>query len=342
MRDSQHGAPRLERAWKAMALAAIPVLVFTILFKFAPDLATASVQGRASLLTGFEAFRSELVGIHATRFAGNEIVFHLARGLAAIVGVSSDVRMHPLRMAAAVTTCVYIGLIVLPVMSERRRHVWHWSTFCIAFLPMAALSLQIYKPYDLPALLFVALGFLAVVEDKFGLAILCVVICGLFRESGLHVVWFAVCMAVLRGGRHRDVMAVTMVATWAVELSIVRWFYGFKDHLAPPPHDLLSPSLWLTLSAIGLFCAAAALDLRARETRMQTPGERVMFRFLGVQLAAVPVWLAIYHLEGGGLAEFRMLLPVVLPLAFSLAWQGSDPAYIHSGPSRSAFRFTSE
>lgn len=327
----EDAAERLEVWRKGIALIGIPIVVFTIFFKFAPDLAWAGYQRPPSYLTSFESFRSALVGIHASRFAGNEIEFGLAKALAGIFGIPSDIRMHPLRIAAALTCSVYIGLALLPMLSSRRRRAWRWSVYYSALLSIAALSLAIYKPYDLPALMFIALGLLAVLEDRWWLALGSVAACGPFRETGLHIVWIAVCCAILRGGRRRFAMAAAMAAVWAVELKLIRWVFGIPGGFGFPG-DLLSPSMWLSVVTVAAFAAVAALDLLARRDAIRTSGEAKVYLFFVIQILAIPAWIVFYRSSSAGLAEFRVLLPVVLPLAFSLAWTGADPTLVRERP----------
>jgi hypothetical protein len=312
---------RLDLLLKLVALVAIPVIVFTEFFKFVPDMATSAVKEKASLLTSYEAFRDTLVGVHASRFAGNELVFRLAKVIERVFRhLPSDPRLHPLRLSAALVASIATALPITGVMWPQKR-AWNWGVFTVCYLALAFFSLQIYKPYDLTSNAFVALALLALFADQFLLAAALMIVGGLFRESTMHIVWFAGALAFLRGDRKRLALAAAMGVVWFVEFKLIRNHFGSTaDIPMASGSDLRNPSLLLSVAAALLFAAVAAIDLARRDRSHLAGDDLAMFRFFALQIAVVPGWFVFYRLAGGGLAEFRMMLPVLLPIALSLAW----------------------
>ncbi len=314
---------------KALTVAAIPLLVFFELFKFAPDLAATASGHGTSPLVSFRAYREVLTGIHASRFAANEIVYWLARAIGGFVPRHADVRLHPLRLAAALVAAGAILATLAPFLSSRQAQRWSWRTFALFYLPVAFLSLQVYKPYDLTSTAVIAFALLALFSDRFALAFGLMIVAGLFRETSLHVVWFALCFAWLRGGRRRLSWTAAMGLVWAAELTTIRHAFGVQTHvglaLALPP-DFFNPSLWLSVLATLIATGYAAVDLASRRAAFDGTEGQIAWRFFALQVGVVVPWMIFYQIMGGGLAEFRLMLPVLLPLALSVAWRGERPA----------------
>ena len=89
---------------KLLSLLALVLAIELVIFKFLPDIATGVIQGNASDLTDFALFKRDYLQVGTlayTRFLGNEILWSVAQFIAGLVH-SPDVRLHPLRIAAAV------------------------------------------------------------------------------------------------------------------------------------------------------------------------------------------------------------------------------------------------
>jgi hypothetical protein len=98
-----HAAESVE---KIIYLVCLTVCIELVFFKFLPDIATAVIQGGTSNLSVFTIFEQTYLrpgSVHHARFLGNDILYYLARHVAAI-GISQDIRLYPLRIAAGILT----------------------------------------------------------------------------------------------------------------------------------------------------------------------------------------------------------------------------------------------
>ena len=97
------------RRWneKVFVLLLFGLAIELIFFKFVPDLGTATLpsQESPSLLTNFRSFENYYLNpgtLMSARFAGTRILLGLAKLLDRHLS-SSDVRLHPLRISAAIS-----------------------------------------------------------------------------------------------------------------------------------------------------------------------------------------------------------------------------------------------
>ena len=107
------------RAEKIIAVAALVLSIELVIFKFLPDIGTATVQNLASELTDFELFRHDYLqpdSVHYARFLGNRILYVVATALDGLYR-TSDIRLHPLRIAAGILTPLYALLGAIPVLA---------------------------------------------------------------------------------------------------------------------------------------------------------------------------------------------------------------------------------
>lgn len=323
-------AEHAETLLKLLALAATPALVLLFFLKFAPDISTAVWQHgdpAFSPLSNYPSYWKVLEeDVFQARFAGNWLVYGVAKGIERVIHIPSDPRLHPLRLAAAIVSTLSVYAGIAPVLFARWGR-WRWAVFYSVYMLLALLSIYVYTPYDLPSLAFISWSFVLMLGKKKWATLAVLLVGGCFRESMLHSVWFAVSMLVIPSlSLGLAWTAVYFVAYWAQWLIIRKIFFpshariDFKHIL----ENVLTPTSWAS-AGILLLMATAALVVIARRARL---AGRVspLDRFFLIQVFMAPVWLVFYDFTGGNWAEFRMLTPIALPLAYALAAREPDEA----------------
>src|SRR6202022_2197391 len=97
-----------------------------IFFKFLPDVGTSVVQNDRSILTDFSLFEKYYFtpnSVHYARFLSSRILHSFAVQLAHVYH-SNDLRLHPLRIAAALLTAIYALIGASLALQDERRYCW--------------------------------------------------------------------------------------------------------------------------------------------------------------------------------------------------------------------------
>ncbi|HSI35128.1 MAG: hypothetical protein ACAI43_17185 [Phycisphaerae bacterium] len=309
-----------------LALAVTPVLILIFFLKFAADVSGPIVQrvDVPPMLTSYDNYwwHANQHPAMTARFAGNYSVYYLAKGIERITGIPADPRLHPIRLAAAIASIFWLWVGALPVLLDRSGR-WDWRTFYAAFLGASCVALFAYTPYDLPSLAFTSLGLWAVIHRRPAWALLWILLGNPFRESLLHVVFFAGCTLLIPRLRMSLAWIAALTVAFFAEWYLIRRFYPVPSAFTIKIFgDLLSPTLWASVGLCLWFAGQAGLSIARR---VAAGGWSPLDRFFTLQILALLPWLLFYKLNNGNLAEFRMLLPVVLPLMFALAYRG-EPA----------------
>lgn len=312
---------------KLLSVLALVLAIELVIFKFLPDIATGVIQGNASDLTDFALFKRDYLQIGTlayTRFLGNEILWNVAQIIAGWVH-SPDVRLHPLRIAAAVLTPLYAGVGALPVL--RGGTELNWRYFLAAYAAMVLMSLYVFYPYDMPALALISVALYFMLRGNMGLTLVFMLLTGLFRESSFHVVtWVALWMIIDRTRPLRDRMSwlAAFAAAFALEYEGLRHFYpgpmtGDGLIIWDPRAIFLGRGM-LSLTSIcslgleavfALVCLNRLLPIKTQDWRRN---------FFIANCCVLPAWWVFYRIMNGNMSEFRLLLPALLPCVYGLAY----------------------
>ena len=322
---------------KLLALVASAILVLIMFLKFGADVSSPYLQRLPEtrpMLSNYEVYWANLQDLMRPRFAGNYAVYYTARAIERVIGIPGDIRLHPLRLAAVIWSTLGIWAAVLPVMLDRSGR-WNWRVFFAAYLAMACVSFYTYMPYDLPSTAFIVLGLWAILHRRPGLALLAIAIGSTFRESMLHIVFFAMCTLLVPSLRVSVGWIVAMFVLFFAEWFVIRRFLfpGGQNHFVWRIwRHLGSLTLWASVGLIAWYTAQATLTVAKRVTRL---GWDDVDAFFWIQVLAVVPWLLFYTVNNGNLSEFRMLLPVLVPLVFALAYRrGPDDTAAQQPTSR--------
>jgi hypothetical protein len=315
---------------KAVALAATPLLVLLVLLKFAPDISTAVVQKTPPVLADYDFYwQAYTVEVFTPRFAGMRLVYGLAKGIERLTGVPADPRLHPLRLAAFVVATLSIWGGALAVLLDRTGR-WNWRTFYAGHLALCLMSLYVYAPWDLPAYGFVAAALPAILRKQLIWAMVLLLVGGLFRESMLHIAWFAVATLIFPALSVGIGWAAAYLVAFFAEWKLIRvWFptpARFGDWSVWP--NLTSMTAWASAGLLLCVAALAGIVLAgrlARRGKSDNSGAQ-LDRFFLLQVAMVPIWMLFYMANSGNWSEFRLFLPVALPLVYALSAKGSAEA----------------
>jgi hypothetical protein len=326
-------APESASVEKLLSLVGLAFAIELVFFKFMPDISTGVIQGNPSSLTDFALFKRDYLQLGTlayTRFLGNRILWHLARIIAGFVH-SQDMRLHPLRIAAGVLTPLYACIGAYPVL--RGRLGLNWRYFMAAYAAMVLMSLYVFYPYDMPALALISVALYFLLQGNMGLTLVFMLLTGLFRETSFHVVtWVGLWMIIARTRplQERVLWFAAFAAAFVLEYKLLRHFYpgpvtGEGHILIDPRAIFLAPGM-LSLTAIcslGLQVVFALVCLN-RLWPSKTPDWRRGF-FIA-NCCVLPGWWIFYRMMDGNMAEFRLLLPAVLPCVYGLAYVSAAPA----------------
>ncbi len=322
---------RSETAEKLICLCALGFAIELVLFKFLPDLSTALIQHTRSSLADFGEFQREYLipgSVHHARFLGNFILYRFAQALTA-VDHSSDVRLHPLRVAAAILTPAYAYLGAwLPLRAPCR---FDWRYFISWYGMMVVLGLYVFYPADMPSLAFLTMALFFLLEERLPAALLLMLVTGMFRETSFHLVWFVAVWAWCSPSRDRAAK-LGWVAAFAVAFAAEYWLVRrlFPGPLSSAGGLILNPrTLFLDRGLLSLtaVCSVglailfpAACLLRIREV----PGADWRRSFFRLNCYAFPAWIVFYRMMAGNLSEFRMLFPAMIPCVFGIAYASAQ------------------
>lgn len=317
-----------QRSSKIFALLLLVLAIELIFFKFVPDLGTATLPNQGpSLLTDVHAFQGYYQtpgSVMYPRFAGTSILLWLTRLIGTHVH-STDVRLYPLRIAAGFLTPFYAIVGLIPVLLLRTRY--HWQTYTTLYGIYCVLGLYVFYPYDMPSIALISIAAFLILEEHLALALVIMVLTGIFRESSLHIVCFAVIWAICsqRLPRNRRALwALVYGAVFFLEYRLIRYFYQARTDLNSDVHEIFfGRGLWsftciVTLSLVAIVPLYCVVRMKGRSDL----GWRR--HFFWVNCALTPVWILFYRVMGGNISELRMLLPVLLPLFYGLALRSPE------------------
>lgn len=298
-------------------------------FKYLPDIGTAVYQKSPSVLTDFEIFQNVYMAkasVHAARFLGNHIVFDFAKMLAPYIH-SSDIRFHPLRIAAAILTSLYFIIGVAPIFFVAKE-IMNWRVFLAGYAVLFACGMYIFYPCDAPSLAVFSFGFFYLLRGWLVAVLICLVVMGLFRESAFHLLVVTAMWALTCGqgtAWRRAIWLMVMALIFVLEYKITRIYFpgpltGTGGLILGSEiftgKGLLSFTSMTTLSLVALG-PAVYLCLRVADWR-----NTALDRFFLLNCLAVPCWVIFYRMFGGNITEFRMLWPALLPLVYGIAMAG--------------------
>jgi hypothetical protein len=329
-----------ERFEKLLAVVALVFAIELVFFKFLPDLATALIQGLPSDLTDFSLFERDYImrgSLFSARFLGNHVFWHVARFVGHFVH-SHDVRLHPLRITAGILTPLYAWAGAYPAL--RRSSGLNWRFFLAAYAVTVVISLYVFYPYDMPAFAALSVTLYFLLRERLGWALAFMLLTGLIRESAFHAVtWVALwslCSRSMPWGRRFSWLCVFAVS-FVLEYLAVRHYFPAPLTAAGgvvlDPRAIFLGKQMLSLTntcVVGMELVLAAVCLnRLRD------GDRADWRhpFFVVNCYALPAWMIFYIMMNGNLAEFRLLLPALLPCIYGLAFATSVPVRVATAAS---------
>jgi hypothetical protein len=316
-----------ETAQKLLAVAALSCAIELVFFKFLPDIATAVIQHSTSNLADFGQFRREYLGagsVHHARFLGNITLYHLARWLGTLYQ-SADVRLHPLRLAAAILTPIYAYMGAH--FALRDSSTLQWRYFVALYALMVVIGQYVFYPADMPALAFLSMALFFLLRERLGITFVLMLVTGLYRETSFHVVWLVASWAWCSQSRPPRVR-LAWVGAFALGFVCGYWLVRrfFPGPVTAAQGVILDPRvLFLDKSMLSLtnLCSVGlavlfplACLLRVRDI----PAGDWRRGFFSVNAWVFPAWLLFYRMMNGNLAEFRMLFPVVLPCIYGIAY----------------------
>lgn len=315
---------------KCLVLTGLAFAIELVFFKFMPDISTGTLQGNPSNLTDFALYRRDYMTLGTlsyTRFLGNRIVWHVAQYIGHFIH-SQDVRLHPLRIAAGILTPLYAGLGAYPVL--RGTLLLNWRYFMAAYSAMVVMSLYLFYPYDMPALALISITMYCLLRERLALTLLFMLLTGLFRETSFHVVtWVGLWMLIDRchSPRQRVTWFAAFAAAFVLEYEGLRHFFPGPitggGHILFDPRAIFLGRGMLSLTAIcslGLEAVFALVCLN----RLRSTAPDWRRSFFVANCCVLPAWWIFYRMMDSNMAEFRLLLPAVLPCVYGLAYAARD------------------
>jgi hypothetical protein len=314
-----------------LGVAATALMIILIFFKFIPDIGTAFYQGHNSSLSNWSDFESYYLkpnSVFFPRFLGNYTLYGLA-SLFRDAYHTNDLRLHPLRLAATILTVFYFIIGFLPVLMMRRQI--DWRAFLCGYGPMTIAGLYVFYPGDSPSLAFLSIGIAALLCNRLGVALVCMLITGLFRESSFHFVILVFFWSLSQHERPMRVRAgwtIAFAVFFVIEFEIVRHYFpgpikgaGFMlQILLRDPLSIFTGGGFWSLTTIVTLAFGMLFPLGYASLKMgRLQGWHERFFFLNC--LAFPCWIIFYRMQGGNISEFRMLWPVILPYVYGLAWR---------------------
>lgn len=333
-----------DRAEQLIGLAALVISIELILFKFLPDVSTAVIQHLTSALTDFAEFEREYLtpgSVFHPRFLGNYILYDLAKLLAHVFH-SVDPRLHPLRVAAGILTPVYAWLGTSFVFEEGT--CMDWRYFFAPYVLAVLMGLYVFYPGDMPSFACLSLALWALLRERLVVALLLTLVTGLFRESAFHMVWLVAAWAwcaSARPLRERVVWPGIFAVAFVLEYVAIRHFFpgpvSSAGGIILDPRrlfldkGLLSLTTLCSLGLASLFPLACLLTVRDEPGQLRPSEGDWRGTFFRLNCFVFPAWIVFYRMMNGNIAEFRMLLPAILPCIFGIAYaKGRAPGPVIS------------
>jgi hypothetical protein len=327
-----------DEAEKLISVAALVISIELVLFKFLPDVSTAVIQHLTSSLMDFATFEKDYLrpgSVFHPRFLGNYLLYDLAK-LIGRAFHSNDPRLHPLRVAAGIVTPVYAWLGTYFVLQRGGRMDWRY--FLAAYALVVLMGLYVFYPGDMPSFAFLSLALWALLRERLVAALLLMLITGLFRESAFHMVWLVAAWAWCSRSRllqERLFWPCMFALAFAVEYVAVRHFFpgpvSSAGGVILDPRRLFLDKGLLSLTTLCSLGLAALFPLAGLLTARDIPQGDWRGRFFELNCYIFPAWIVFYRMMNGNIAEFRMLLPAILPCIYGVAYRRGD-AFNSSAP----------
>lgn len=320
-----------ERLEQLLALSALAISIELAIFKFLPDIGTALIQNNKSALTDFGEYQADYLvpgSVHHSRFAGNYLLYFLAEMTARVHQHGADLRLHPLRIAAGILTPVYTFLGALPVLKNGGGY--SWRAFMVPYALATLMGLYTFYPGDMSSLAFLSISLFFLLRERLAWALVFMLVTGLFRESAFHCVAFVAAWSV--SSRSTAVSCrVAWVAAFAgafvAEYLLVRVYFPgplsaaggliFDPAFIFMGRGLLSLTTTCSLSLAALF----PISYLVKAANVRDPDWRRRFFLINSYL--FPAWIVFYRMLSGNISEFRLLLPVILPCIYGLAYEAA-------------------
>jgi fumarate reductase subunit D len=311
--------------------AALAISIELVLFKFLPDIATAVMQTDTSSLADFKTFENTYLvpgSVFHPRFLGNYILYSLAKFIAG--GFSSpDVRLHPLRIAAGILTPLYACLGAAPVLIRARSY--DWRAFLVPYALAVIMGLYVFYPCDIPALACLSAGIFFLLQERLALALLFMLLVGLYRESSFHMVWLVAAWAICARSPNfprRASWVVIFGAAFLVEyLAIRRYFPGpvaAGGGLIFDPIEIFLGRGMLSLTAICSLSLATLFPLACWAKLRSVPPVDWRTHFFILNCAVFPLWIVFYRILNGNVSEFRIFFPAIIPCIYGIAYAAAN------------------
>ena len=314
---------------KLLTLAALGCAIELVLFKFLPDVSTTVIQQGHSALADFAEFEREYLvpgSVHHARFLGNFILYDLAQALSRLFH-SSDIRLHPLRVAAGIVTPLYAFIGAALVLRDRGQFDWHY--FMVPYGLAVVMGLYVFYPADMPGLACLSLAIYFLLSGRRGLALVLTLLTGLFRETSFHMVALVALWGWCDSSislRERLVWIAGFAVAFVAEYVAIRYFFPGPLSSAAggvnldPRTVLLDPGM-LSLTTLCSLGLAALFPLAALHELRHTPDNGDWRRrFLMLNCYVFPAWVLFYRMMNGNLSELRMLYPAILPCIYGMAY----------------------
>jgi hypothetical protein len=318
-----------DRNDKAFTIILFVLAIELVFFKFLPDLGTATLPGQfASPLADFKFFRYMFMtrgSITYPRFAGTWLMFGFAKVIGGYVH-SSDVRLHPLRIAASILTPLYAVAGLVPVMTTQTTR-YCWKTYAALYCTYCTLSLYVFYPYDMPSIALLSIAAFLVLEDRISEAIFVMLLTGLFRESSLHAVWLVVAWSLCNSSvprSRRAASAVVCIVAFAAEYAAIRITFPSHGQWQLNVHEIfLGRGLW-SLTCIVTLAAVFIVPLHYLACHLPANPADWRANFFVLNCVAVPFWVVFYRIMGGNISELRLILPALIPIFYGQATPVAD------------------
>ena len=326
---------RDEQVEKLLSVAALTIALELVLFKFLPDISTAAIQHGTSRLTDFAAFERAYLtpgSVHHARFLGNYTLYYLAEALGHVAH-SADPRLHPLRLAAAILTPVYAYLGAHLVLAKRGP--LDWREFFVPYAFAVLIGQYVFYPGDMPALACLSAALYLLLSERLLPALLLMLLTGLFRESAFHMVWLVAAWALCDRSVpmiRRLAWSGTFALSFLLEYDLIRHIFmapvSAAGTIIVDPRVLFLDKGMLSLTTICSLALAALFPLGCALRVRSLPRDDWHRAFFLLNCWVFPGWIVFYRMMSGNIAEFRMLLPVVLPCIYGIAYARRPTAVI--------------
>ncbi len=316
--------------------------VFIVFFKFSPDVGFAyffnAQHGCVGLckttLEDFGAFKgydlTQNGDVHYARFLGNELVYYLAIVIDYVLK-TTDPRLHPLRISAAIWSCFF--LLLGTIFQTRADGFINWKVFFVLYSFVCLVGMYVYYPADMPSVALISLCLYFMQDQRFGLTLGAMIIAGLFRESAFHVVVLVCVWAVCQSERRlleRIGFIFLFAAVFFVEYKVIRLFFPGRLSDAGGAFGidfsisniLFAKGLW-SLTSMGVLAIDFSLILYYIIYAMDQTDRSWQRRFYLTNCLLFPCWILFYRMLAGNVNEFRLLIPALLPVIFGIAHNAS-------------------